>query len=405
MLKIGIVKETKNPIDNRVALTPKIILDVQEKYPQVKFYVQQSDIRAYADYEYERYGIPIVESLKDCDILFGVKEPKIESLIPNKHYLFFGHIAKEQPYNRPLIQKMIELNITFTDYEYLVDDENQRLCAFGWWAGVIGAYNTIRAYGLRTLKFELEKPNITFTLEKLISNVKVISHLCNTSIIITGNGRVSKGAQFIMQQVGAKELCPDSFLNREESAQLVYTVLTAKDLVKHKDGLDFNKEDFKQNGRNYVSLFNKYAYSSEILLSCHFWAPSQPIYLDEKLLKDNNLSIKIVGDVTCDIKGSILSTIRSSTHNEPFYDFNPMTMKEEPAFSNMNNISVMAVDTCPNALPLDTSSYFSQKLLEHIIPLLVKGEFSHPILERATILSKGKLTERYMYLKSYAGLI
>ena len=405
MLKIGIVKETKIPTDNRVALTPKDIIDLQGKYPQVKFYVQKSDIRAYADCEYEKHGIPVVDSLNDCDILFGVKEVKLDSLIPNKHYFFFGHIAKEQSYNRPLIQKMIESNITFTDYEYLVDDDNQRLCAFGWWAGVIGAYNTIRAYGLRTSKFELEKPNLDFTLEKLISNLKEVSHLCNTSIIITGNGRVSKGAQYTMQEIGAKELTPDSFLNREQSAELVYTVLTVKDLVKHKDGLDFNNDDFKQNGQDYVSVFSKYAYSSEILLSCHFWDPSQPVYLDEELLKDKNLSIKIVGDVTCDIKGSILSTIRSSTHDEPFYDFNPTNMSEEPAFSNMNNITVMAVDTCPNALALDTSSYFSQKLSEHVLPLLINRELNHPILERATILSNGELTKKYSYLKRYAGLL
>ena len=131
MLKIGIVKETKTPIDNRVALTPRDIMEFQEKYPEVKFYVQKSDIRAWTDYEYEKYGISVVESLEGCDILFGVKEVSLDSLLPNKHYFFFGHIAKEQPYNRPLIQKMIEQNITFTDYEYLVDDENQRLCAFG----------------------------------------------------------------------------------------------------------------------------------------------------------------------------------------------------------------------------------------------------------------------------------
>ena len=117
------------------------------------------------------------------------------------------------------------------------------------------------------------------------------------------------------------------------------------------------------------------------MLSCHYWGPNQPVYLDENLLKDKNLSIKIVGDVTCDIKGSILSTVRPSTHAEPFYDFNPLTMDEEPAFSNDNNISVMAVDTCPNALALDTSSYFGQKLSEYVFPLIIKEQFEHPILK------------------------
>ena len=405
MVKIGIIKETKTPVDNRVALTPKEILGLQEKYPQAQFYVQKSEIRAYADEEYEKCGIPVVDSLEDCDVLFGIKEAKLESLMPNKHYFFFGHIAKEQPYNRPLIQKMMELGITFSDYEYLVDEEGQRLCAFGWWAGVVGAYNTMRAYGLRTKKFELEKPGLDFTLEKLISNLKVVRHLCNTSIIVTGNGKVSQGAQYVLQQIEADELSPETFLNRENTDQLVYTVLKAENLVRHKDDLEYDANDFKQNGRNYVSKFNEYAYSAEIFLSCHYWGPDQPVYLDEKLLKDKNLSIKIVGDVTCDIKGSILSTVRPSTHDEPFYDFNPCTMDEEPAFSNENNISVMAVDTCPNALALDTSSFFGKKLSEYVFPLILEGKLDHPILKRATILSEGKLTEKYSYLKKYAGVL
>ena len=94
-----------------------------------------------------------------------------------------------------------------------------------------------------------------------------------------------------------------------------------------------------------------------------------------------------------------------STHDEPFYDFNPTTMDEEPAFSNDNNISVMAVDTCPNALALDTSAYFGEKLSEYVFPLILEGKLDHPILSRATILSKGKLTEKYSYLKKYAGVL
>lgn len=404
MIKIGILKETKTPIDNRVALTPAEIVALREKYPHAAFYVQESDIRAYEDDAYRAAGIPVVKSLEDCDVLFGIKEAKVESLMPNKHYFFFGHIAKMQPYNKPLIKKMIELGITFSDYEYLVNDTGQRLCAFGWWAGVVGAYNTIRAYGIRTRKFELEKPSRIFTLEKLLANVKEVLPLCNTSVLVTGNGRVSQGAQYVLQQMGAKELVPQDFLQRDDSCQLIYTVLKTPDLVAHKDGREYDATDFKRNGKDYVSLFDKYAYSAEILLSCHFWGPDQPIYLSKELLQDDKLAIKIVGDVTCDINGSIVSTIRPSTHAEPFYDFNPETMSEEPAFSGESNISVMAVDTCPNALALDTSEYFGKTLSEYVFPLLLNGDVDNPILQRATILSKGNLTDKYSYLKEYAGM-
>lgn len=402
MIKIGIVRETKSPVDNRVALTPDQIVSLQDKYTNVKFFVQKSDVRAYKDEHYSSLGIPVVDSIDNCDVIFGIKEADINTLIPGKHYIFFGHIAKEQPYNRPLIQKMVKLGITFTDYEYLVDDEGQRLCAFGWWAGVVGAYNTFRAYGLRSGKFELEKPGMDFTLDKLISNLKDVSHLCNTSVIITGNGRVSHGAQYVMQKIGGMELEPDLFLKKENTDNLVYVVLKTSDLVKHKDGLKYDSHDFRLNGQNYLSRFSEYAYSAEILLTCHYWGPDQPVYLDEALLNDKNLSIKIVGDVTCDIMGSILSTVRSSTHSEPFYDYNPYRMEEEPPFSGENNITVMAVDTCPNALALDTSKYFGSALSEHVLPLIIEEKWDDPILQRATILSKGSLTDRYLYLSKYA---
>ena len=402
MIKIGILKETKTPIDNRVALSPDEIVALKERYPEAEFYVQQSDIRAFTDEEYAKRGIPVVETLENCDVMFGIKEAHVDSLLPNKHYIFFGHIAKMQPYNRPLIKKMIELGITFTDYEYLVDDNNVRLCAFGWWAGVVGAYNTLRAYGLRTRKFELEKPSRTFTLDKLLSNIKEIMPLCNTSIVITGNGRVSQGAQYVMQQVGATELTPNDFLGRTHTDTLLYTVLKTENLVRRKSDGSYEKSDFRKNGCEDESVFDQYAFSAEILLSCHYWGPDQPVYLSKELLQNERLTIKVVGDVTCDIEGSIQSTLRASTHDEPFYDYNPTTKSEEAAFSNEHNISVMAVDTCPNALALDTSKYFGETLSEYVFPLILEGRFDDPILSRATILKNGHLTDKYSYLKEYA---
>ena len=403
MIKIGLIKETKSPIDNRVALTPAESKKLQETFSNSEFYVQKSDIRAYSDEEYRKLGIPVVDSVENCDYLFGIKEVDTTALIPGKHYFFFGHMAKQQPYNRPLIKKMVELGITFSDYEYLVDDNNQRLCAFGWWAGIVGTYNTFRAYGIRYNKFELPKPNISFTLEKMLSNLIKIADKCSCKIIITGNGRVSKGAQYVLDTIKAKRISPQDFLTNNSSNCITYTVLDIEDLVKPIDSKGaFTLSDFVQNGSNYRSDFKKYSYNADILISCHFWSPNHPIYLDNELLRDPKMSIRIVGDITCDIKGSIMSTIRPSTHDEPFYDFNPISASEEPAFTSVNNITVMAVDTCPNALPIDTSKYFGDQLSKYVFPLILNSELGDPILQRATILKNGKLTDRFLYLKDYA---
>ena len=134
-MKIGIIREAKVPEDYRVALTPNEIVSLQQQFANAEFVVQSSPTRAYSDEEYRSKGVTVRDNIDDCDLLLGIKEAKVETLLPNKHYFFFGHIAKMQPYNKPLLQKMIAQKITFSDYEYLVDDKNQRLCAFGWWAG------------------------------------------------------------------------------------------------------------------------------------------------------------------------------------------------------------------------------------------------------------------------------
>ena len=156
----------------------------------------------------------------------------------------------------------------------------------------------------------------------------------------------------------------------------------------------------------YRSLYHKlrrmkWAKTSDLFISAHFWAPEAPVYLSEEDLKNSEMRIKMIGDVTCDIMGSIKSTVRPSTHAEPYYDYNPHTQKEEPAFSSYNNITVMAVDTCPNALALDTSAYFGDMLMRHVFEPILKNEDSM-VIARSTILKDGKLTERFAYLKDFA---
>lgn len=399
-MKIGIIKETKIPEDNRVALSPRQIVRLQDEYPDSEFYVQSSEVRAYPDEEYRCLGIKVVEDVSDCDVLFGIKEANLKTLVPNKHYFFFGHIAKMQEYNRPLLQGMIKKGITFSDYEYLVDDKNQRVCAFGWWAGVVGVYYTLRGYGIRSGLYMLPQPDLKFTLEKLKQALLSVK-LPAIKIIVTGNGRVSQGAQYILNEIGAERLNEREFLHISTPQKLSYGVADVDKLVKRKDGRSFSFDDFFTHPAEYKSDFMRWARNADILISAHFWSPNAPVYLSEEDLKDTSLRIKVIGDVTCDIRGSIKSTLRSSTHAEPYYDYNPVTCKEEKAFSSDNNITVMAVDTCPNALAIDTSAYFGDMLMEHVFKSLLKHERSE-VIERATILKNGQLSARFSYLEEFA---
>ncbi len=399
---IGLLKETKTPVDNRVALTPSQVAKLNQEYPDSEIVVQSSEIRAFSDEEYRKEGVKVVDNVSDCDVLFGIKEAKISTLLPNKHYVFFGHIAKMQEYNRPLLQAFLNKGITFTDYEYLVDDHNIRLCAFGWWAGVVGVYYTLRGYGLKTKEFELPKPDLTFTLEQLILNLKNIK-LPKVKLLVTGAGRVSQGAQYVLEKIGAVKVSEKEYLKDTDITNLTYSVADADLLVKRKDGEDFTWDDFIKNPQEYESDFMRWAKYTDVLICAHFWAPDAPVYLSAEDLRSADNKIRMIGDVTCDIMGSIKSTIRPATHAEPYYDYNPITEKEEPLFANKDNITVEAVDTCPNALPMDASEFFGNMLIPHVFTPLLEGHGEDSkVIERATIVKDGKLTERFSYLKDYS---
>lgn len=399
-MKIGIIKETKTPVDNRVALAPVQVAELNRQFPQHKIVVQASDIRAFSDDEYRAEGVEVVDSMADCDILFGIKEAKIESLIPNKHYFFFGHIAKMQEYNRPLLQAFMQKHITFCDYEYLTDDKGQRVCAFGWWAGVVGVYYTLRGYGLKHRLYGLPKPDRRFTLDQLLSSLKHVQ-LPAVKVLVTGAGRVSQGAQYVLDSIGAKKMSENDYLSTEKVDKLSYCVADVDRLVRRRDGVMFSWNDFTHNAKEYESDFMRWAKSTDVLVCAHFWGQDAPVYLSEEDLRQPDIRIHMIGDVTCDIKGSVKSTVRPATHDEPYYDYNPTTENDEPAFSSDKNITVMAVDTCPNALAMDTSEYFGKMLTEHVFEPLMKGEHSD-VIERSMILKDGMLTPRFDYLTNFA---
>ena len=401
-MKIGLIKETKIPEDNRVALTPAQVALLNQEYPNSEIVVQSSEIRAFTDEEYRQAGVKVVDDLSDCDVLFGIKEAQVDTLIPNKHYFFFGHIAKMQAYNRPLLQAMLTKGLIFSDYEYLVDEHGERVCAFGWWAGIVGVYYTLRGYWLKTGQNALLKPPPDFTLAKM-RTILATAHLPKVKILITGNGRVAQGATYILRECRAQELSFDQFINDEPVDCLSFYRAPVNELVKRKDGKPFDRKDFHDNPVAYESDFLKFARHTDILIPCHFWDPKAPVYLEQEDFVKYHLPIKMIGDITCDICGSIKSTVRSSTHAEPYYDFNPVTHQEEPPFSSPDNITVMAVDTCPNALAIDASEYFGDMLIEYVFKPLLQGERGlSTVIKKATIVENGHLTERYSYLDEFS---
>ena len=284
-MKIGLIRETKIPVDNRVALTPAQIAVLRGRYPVDEFVVQTSDTRAYPDDAYREAGAEVRENVADCDLLLGIKEVDIRALLPGKHYFFFGHFAKQQSANLPLLQALMVKNITFSDYEYLVDDQNRRLCAFGWWAGFVGTYYTLRGFGLRHGLYELPKPDRHFSMEKLLSALRAIE-LPAVRLLVTGNGRVSHGVQELLEQIGAKRLTESEFLSGMPVHEFSYCVADADKLNVRRDGTAFTWSDFLAHPADYRSDFMRWGHQADILIAAHFWNSEAPVYLTASDLAD-----------------------------------------------------------------------------------------------------------------------
>lgn len=397
-MTIGIIKEGKIPIDRRVPLTPKQIVQIKEQYPDLNFKVQSSDIRCFSDDDFREKGIQVVDSLDDCDIILGVKEVPIDALIPGKTHYFFSHTIKKQDYNRDLLRAILSKNITLIDWETLTDSESRRIIAFGRWAGIVGAYNALWTFGKRYNLFNIRRANECFDLEDLKSEYTKIE-LPKIKIAVTGGGRVARGAMEVLHGVGIRKITPQEYI-QERFNEPVFTQLNSRDYNKKSDGGEFIRSEFYKSPENYIGDYIKYTPYTDVLIACAFWEPEAPVLFTREDILNGNFRTSVIADITCDIEGSIPSTKAPTTVDDPIYDYNPSEDKMEPALTDEANITVMAVDNLPCELPRDASDSFGSQFIENVLPDLIAKADDGPI-HRATITKNGKLTDRYKYLENY----
>jgi alanine dehydrogenase len=396
--KIGLVKETKNPPDRRVVLPPSIAYELMQRFPNVEVVAQPSELRCYTDDEYSQKGIALQDDMSDCDLLLGVKEVKIDELLPNKSYLFFAHVAKKQPHNRKLLQAVTSKGITLLDHEYLTKQNGERLVAFGHWAGIVGAYNGLIAYGKKTGQFELRRAKDCHDYNELLNGLKGI-RLNPTKILITGGGRVAGGAMEILKAIGVKEVSPKEFLNNSFD-EPVFTRLDPWHYAKRKDGKIFEWNYWTCSPMEHESTFSPYTKVTDLFVACHYWDFRSPHFFSKDDLRSKEFKIKVIADVSCDVPGPIPSTIVASTIANPFYDYDVINDVEVEPFTNACNVTMMTVDNLPGELPRDASESFGKTLVEMVIPHFL-GNDEDGVVQRATIVKNGKLTDLYSYLQDY----
>ena len=394
---IGLIKEGKVPSDNRVALSPKQCRYLLDQFPEWDIIVESSPNRCFKDREYQKEGIKVVEDISTADILLGIKEVPKDQLISNKKYLFFSHTKKAQTFNKALFHVMMDKNITLIDYECLEHEDGQRLIGFGFFAGIVGAHNGIMAYGNRTKEFKLSRVKEVKDYMELVHTYFGLK-LPNIKIAITGSGRVAHGILEIMNLMDVQEVEPDEYTSRAY-AYPVYVHLKGGDLYRHKTNNTYDRNDFHAHPENYHCLFNKYLKHTHILMNGIYWEPGiAPLFTMDDL-KEDDYALTTIADITDDAHGSVPCNLGDSSSEDPIYGVNVTTLEKTAPYMQ-NGIDIMAVGNLPNELPRDASRYFGEQLIKYVIPDLLKG--GNKIIEGATMLDKGKLTQNFSYLADYS---
>lgn len=397
-MKIGIIREEKRPRDTRVPLTPSQCASIKDRFPNISIVVQPCKYRCFSNEEYKYHHITLQENLEDCDIILGVKEVPIDLLMPEKTYLFFSHTIKKQVHNRKLLQTILSKKIRLVDYECMVDDKENRIIAFGRWAGIVGAYHAIRMIGAKTVRFRIRQMVDCINFAEAQKEFKKVD-LPNWKIVLTGTGRVSEGAAFLLDVLGVKKVDPHSFCYKQFD-EIVYTQLGSKDMYFQHGDEEFDRDLFHQQPSLFESAFYPFTKVSDVMINGVYWDKRISPFFSKEQMKESDFKIKLIADITCDIApdSSIPSTIFASTIDDPYFGYNPKSESLCQAFTP-SSIDMMSIDNLPNELPRDASEDFGNMLISRVLPELTKE--SSGVIDRATIAKDGLLTERYKYLEDY----
>ena len=402
---ISIIRKARAD-EMRAPFTPHQIQTLTTKFPNLNILVQPSKRRCFKDEDYAKASAKIEENISQSDIIFGVKEVEISTLIENKCYLFFSHTSKIRSYNnqaiqdtaikykKELLREVLKRNVTLIDYENIRDYSGRRYLGFGRFAGIVGCYNTLNLY-LKLQKKQLLprafEINNYETIKELISK----QSFKKLKILLTGRGRAAKGSLEVLEHANIKQISLKDYLNKMYE-DAVFCNITTPTYVERKDGKDFSSQDFISNPHEYRSKIKEYLLNTDMLLSSHYWDPKSPkLFSLSEINEFKNL--KIIGDITCDINGSIPTTIRPSSIAKPYYSIDKNSFQEIPLESE--GIGVMAVDNLPSELPCDSSDEFGNDVISKVLPYLIDQDDGR--INKATTASQGKFCPSFSYLEDF----
>lgn len=434
---IGVRREDRSQWERRVPVTPGIAKYLRDEHG-IEVFVQPSPIRVFGHAEYEAHGAAIQEDLSACPIVFAVKEIPPSFFRPGGAYVFFSHVIKGQSYNMPMLRRLMELGCTLIDYEKVVDDQGRRLIFFGRHAGLAGMIETLHALGKRLRwegvpnPFEIvkhaheyhdlaEAKTAVAAVGELIRSEGLPAQAAPLTVGVTGYGNVARGAWEILSLLPIEEIEPSELSDVVDgpgaSKYVVYaTTFKEQHLVEPLEG-EFDCRRYYECPDNFRPIFERALPYLSVIVNGIYWDPRYPrlvtkaglqrLWAASREASATHPRLKVIGDISCDIEGSIECTVKATEPGEPCFVYNPLTGEAQDGHEG-DGVVVMAVDILPSELPRDASESFSEVLKDYI-PAIVEADLSAPFeelalpgpIKRAVITHRGELTPDFQYLQRY----
>ncbi len=433
-IRIGIRREDKNPWEARAPLTPEHVAQLIHEYGW-EFWVQPSDIRIFEDEEYAQAGAKIEEDLSPCPVVLAIKEIPEEFFHPGSTYVFFSHVIKGQAFNMAMLQKMMDLGCQLIDYEKIEDENGRRLVFFGNYAGLAGMLDTLWGLGERlhwegidTPFYEIQQARRYAHLAEAEEAVGQIGQqiaqeglpepLAPLVVGFAGYGNVSTGAQQILNLLPVIDIEPEELSGLAEgddySRHHVYKVVFKEEHMVEPVSPEtpFELQDYYDHPEKYRSVFHTYLPYLSVLVNGIYWDKMYPRLVTQAFLQDwferePHPRLKIIGDISCDLRGAIECTVQATDSGDPLFTYNPLDRSVRLGVEGPGLV-VLAVDNLPCELPRDATRFFSQVLLPFVEPI-VTVDYTVPFeacdlpreIKEAVIVYQGNLTPDYVYLEKF----
>ena len=284
-------------------------------------YVETSLNRIYADIEYEIEGAiitkePWYNKKFQSGLIIGLKEiPNMEKLDSHKH-IYFSHSYKNQNNCYTTLEAFSKSNSIIYDFEFLLDENNKRIIAFGFYAGFVGCCLGLMQYYTKINKHQ--------NINNLIPYKSQLELLTNVSKCIASE----KGLKIAV--IGPNGRCGVGVINVLTYFNIEFDRIT--------------REDSKKNLQEYDIIFNCIVLDTNL----------NEIWLDTNTIFSKSITIV---DISCDY----------NSINNPIKIYEKLTTWEKPVYSYNENVDVISINNLPSLLPKDSSDEFSEILVRLLL--------------------------------------